>query len=34
MRRRWIVLALVFLGIVINYVDRGNLSVAAPWIMR
>jgi MFS family permease len=34
MRRRWIVLALVFLGIVINYIDRGNLSVAAPWIMR
>ncbi|MGA2075614.1 MAG: MFS transporter [Terriglobia bacterium] len=34
MSRRWIVLALVFLGIVINYVDRGNLSVAAPWIMR
>jgi MFS family permease len=34
MRRRWIVLALVFLGIVINYVDRGNLSVAAPSIMR
>ena len=34
MRRRWIVLALVFLGIVINYIDRGNLSVAAPSIMR
>ena len=34
MRRRWIVLALVFLGIVINYIDRGNLSIAAPWIMR
>ena len=34
MSRRWIVLALVFLGIVINYVDRGNLSVAAPSIMR
>ncbi len=34
MSRRWIVLALIFLGIVINYVDRGNLSVAAPWIMR
>jgi len=34
MSRRWIVLALVFLGIVINYIDRGNLSVAAPWIMR
>lgn len=34
MRRRWLVLGLVFLGIVINYVDRGNLSVAAPSIMR
>ena len=34
MNRRWIVLALVFLGIVINYIDRGNLSVAAPSIMR
>jgi MFS family permease len=27
------VLALVFFGIVINYIDRGNLSVAAPAIM-
>ncbi len=34
MSRRWIVLALVFLGIVINYVDRGNLSIAAPSLMR
>jgi MFS transporter, ACS family, D-galactonate transporter len=34
MSRRWIVLSLIFLGIVINYVDRGNLSVAAPSIMR
>jgi sugar phosphate permease len=34
MSRRWIVLALVFLGIVINYIDRGNLSIAAPSIMR
>jgi MFS family permease len=32
--RRWIVLALVFLGIVVNYIDRGNLSIAAPSIMR
>jgi MFS family permease len=31
---RWIVLALVFFGIVISYVDRGNLSIAAPPIMR
>jgi MFS transporter, ACS family, D-galactonate transporter len=34
MNRRWIVLSLIFLGIVINYIDRGNLSVAAPSIMR
>lgn len=34
MNRRWVVLALIFLGIVINYVDRGNLSIAAPSIMR
>ncbi len=33
MSRRWIVLALIFLGIVINYIDRGNLSIAAPAIM-
>jgi MFS transporter, ACS family, D-galactonate transporter len=34
MSRRWIVLWLVFFGIVISYVDRGNLSIAAPSIMR
>ena len=34
MNRRWIVLALVFAGIVINYIDRGNLSIAAPSIMQ
>lgn len=34
MRRRWIVLALIFFGIVISYIDRGNLSIAAPSIMR
>jgi MFS family permease len=34
MTRRWIVLALVFAGIVINYIDRGNLSIAAPALMR
>ena len=32
--RRWIVLALVFFGIVISYIDRGNLSLAAEGIMR
>ena len=34
MNRRLGILALVFLGIVISYVDRGNLSIAAPSIMR
>ncbi|MEJ2008621.1 MAG: MFS transporter [Acidobacteriota bacterium] len=33
-RRRWILLALVFVAIVINYVDRGNLSIAAPSMMK
>ena len=33
-RRRWLVLSLVFFGIVISYIDRGNLSIAAPAIMR
>ncbi len=34
MNRRWVVLALVFAGIVISYIDRGNLGIAAPSIMR
>ena len=34
MNRRWIVLTLIFFGIVICYIDRGNLSIAAPSIMR
>jgi MFS transporter, ACS family, D-galactonate transporter len=33
-RRRWILLSLVFVAIVINYIDRGNLSVAAPAMMK
>lgn len=33
-RRRWILLALVFIAIMINYVDRGNLSIAAPAMMK
>lgn len=32
--RRWIVLSFIFLGIIISYVDRSNLSIAAPFIMR
>jgi MFS transporter, ACS family, D-galactonate transporter len=34
MRRRWILLSLVFFAIAISYIDRGNLSIAAPAIMR
>jgi ACS family D-galactonate transporter-like MFS transporter len=33
-RLKWTVFALVFLGIVISYIDRGNLSIAAATIMR
>ncbi len=34
MNRRWVVLALIFTGILISYVDRGNLSIAATTVMR
>ena len=34
MSRRWVVVALIFFGIVISYVDRGNLGIAAPSIMQ
>ena len=34
MNRRWLVLSLVFLGILVSYIDRGNLSVAAESIMH
>ena len=34
MTRRWIVVELIFVGIVISYVDRGNLGIAAPSIMK
>lgn len=32
--RRRVILALVFLGILVSYIDRGNLSIAAETIMR
>jgi MFS transporter, ACS family, D-galactonate transporter len=32
-RRRWLMLTLLLLAIVVNYVDRGNLSVAAPGLI-
>ena len=34
MNRRWIVVALIFTGILISYIDRGNLGIAASAIMR
>ncbi len=34
MNRRWTVVALIFVGILISYVDRGNLGIAAGAIMR
>nr|MDQ2899782.1 MFS transporter [Acidobacteriota bacterium] len=34
MNRRWTVVALIFAGIVISYVDRGNLGIAASAMMR
>jgi len=34
MSRRWIVVALIFVGILISYIDRGNLGIAATAIMR
>ena len=33
MRRRSVLLLLVFVGILISYVDRGNLGIAAPALM-
>jgi MFS transporter, ACS family, D-galactonate transporter len=32
--RRWIVVAFIFAGILISYIDRGNLGIAAPSMMR
>lgn len=34
MTRRWVVVGLIFVGIVISYIDRGNLGIAAPSIMK
>jgi MFS family permease len=33
-KRRWLVLAFVFLGILVSYIDRGNLSIAAESLMH
>src|SRR2546428_9075472 len=32
--RRWTVVSLLFFGILISYVDRGNLGLAAPRLMQ
>ncbi len=34
MSRRWVVVALLFAGMLVSYVDRGNLSIAAGAMMR
>jgi MFS transporter, ACS family, D-galactonate transporter len=34
MSRRWVVVGLIFLGIMISYVDRGNLAIAASPMMH
>lgn len=34
MSRRWTVVGLIFAGILVSYIDRGNLGIAAPAIMR
>jgi MFS family permease len=34
LRLKWTVFALVFFGIIISYIDRGNLSIAAQSIMQ
>jgi MFS family permease len=34
MSRRWFVVAFIFAGILISYIDRGNLGIAAPSIMK
>lgn len=33
-RSRWVLLALIFAGILISYIDRGSLSIGAAAIMR
>jgi ACS family D-galactonate transporter-like MFS transporter len=33
-RRRWLIALLLFVTVVINYLDRSNLSIVAPELMR
>jgi hypothetical protein len=32
--RRWSVVVMLYFGILISYIDRGNLGIAAPRTMR
>ena len=32
--RRWLVISLLFFAVLANYIDRGNLSIAAVPLMR
>ncbi|HEY3839510.1 MAG TPA: MFS transporter [Bryobacteraceae bacterium] len=34
MSRRWLLVGLIFAGILISYIDRGNLGIAAPSITK
>jgi ACS family D-galactonate transporter-like MFS transporter len=34
LRKRWTVVALLFFAVLVNYIDRGNLSIAAVPLMR
>jgi ACS family D-galactonate transporter-like MFS transporter len=34
LRKRWAVVALLFFAVLVNYIDRGNLSIAAVPLMR
>jgi hypothetical protein len=33
-RKRWLIAMLLFVTVVINYLDRSNLSIVAPELMR
>jgi ACS family D-galactonate transporter-like MFS transporter len=32
--QRWVIVGLLFFGILVSYIDRGNLGIAAPHLMR
>src|ERR1700747_793930 len=33
-RSRWLIIALLFFAVLVNYIDRGNLSIVAVPLMR